>query len=207
MAQFNSTTFGAISGRHGSAVAATTKDGKSILKIFRAPSNPNTQKQQVQRTKFGFVNSELGCLRNLFKITFRSNTGINQGVSYAMKNALTGEFPDFAIDFTKLTFSTGNVYAAVQTSANKTVGTKVKTDWNFTLMTNSKADDAVHLIFFNETTRMALIEQNIAERKDMSVEVELPNIWVGESIHCWLYFSDNSNFTDSNSQFIGTLQL
>lgn len=56
MATFNSTTFGAISGRHGSAVAAYTKNGKCILKVFKTPSNPNTDKQVAQRTKFGFVN-------------------------------------------------------------------------------------------------------------------------------------------------------
>ena len=56
MAKFNSTTFGTISGRHGSAVAATQKNGTSYLRVFRAPSDPKTAKQVNQRAKFGFAN-------------------------------------------------------------------------------------------------------------------------------------------------------
>ena len=49
MAKFSSTTFGPISGRHGTAVAATTKDGKSYIRVYRAPSNPKTEKQVAHR--------------------------------------------------------------------------------------------------------------------------------------------------------------
>ena len=77
MAKFNSTTFGAISGRHGSAVAATTKDGKNYLRVYRAPSNPNSDKQIAHRTKFSFAIKSLGCFRNLFKETYNNSRGMN----------------------------------------------------------------------------------------------------------------------------------
>ena len=66
MAKFSSTTFGPISGRHGTAVAATTKDGKSYIRVYRAPSNPKTEKQVAHRSKFAFANKALSCLGSLF---------------------------------------------------------------------------------------------------------------------------------------------
>lgn len=207
MAKFNSTTFGTISGRHGSAVAATTKDGRSILKVFRAPGNPNTDKQQAQRSKFGFTNSELSCMRNLFKTTFLSPNGMQQGVSLAMKQAVTGEAPDFAIDYSLLTLSVGSVDGAGQLSAVKTTGTKVKLDWNTTIGTNSTEKDGVNVVFFNPADKISVLKQNQALRIAGTTEVELPEIWAGSEIHCWIYFSASTGLLNSLSKYVGTIQL
>src|ERR1035437_7474991 len=99
MSLFKSTTFGKISGKHGNAVAALRKDGLNILKVFRIASNPDTPGQKNQRGKFGFVVRELNCMRSVFTITFNGQYGINRAVSKAMKTALTGEYPDFNIDY------------------------------------------------------------------------------------------------------------
>ena len=186
MATFNSTTFGAISGRHGSAVAATTKDGKNILKVFKAPGNPNTPKQQTQRSKFGFVNSELSCMRNLFKITFRSNNGMQQAVSAALKNAVVGEAPDWTIDYSALQLSVGSVDAAIQLVVSKNSASNVQLPWNKTVTTNSSEYDWVNCVFFNNEHKMAIIKQNTAIRSDGTVAVDLPEVWAGAEIHCWI---------------------
>lgn len=207
MATFNSTTFGAISGRHGSAVAATTKDGKSILKVFRAPANPNSDKQQAQRTKFGFVNSELSCMRNLFKITFRNTNGMQQGVSLAMKNAVTGESPDYEIDYSLITLSVGSVNTSLQVSAVKSLGTKVKLDWDTTVGSESADNDGVNFVFFNQFAKMSILKQNEAQRSIGNAELELPAVWAGAEIHCWVYFSTPNNTLNSASQYVGLIQL
>ena len=207
MATFNSTTFGAISGRHGSAVAANSKNGKSILKVFKAPTNPNSIKQQKQRTKFGFVNSELSCMRELFKITLGSSRGINQAVSMAMKDAVTGEFPDYAIVYDKLKMTSGSVYGSGLVSAAKTLGTTVMVDWDYTPLSGNSPNDGVSLIFFNEESKEAMLKQNHAERMAQNAEVELPELWAGAKVHCWIYFSTPNGTLNSASQYISFLQL
>ena len=207
MATFNSTTFGTISGRHGSAVAATTKAGKSILKVFRAPANPNSDKQQAQRTKFGFVNSELSCMRNLFKITFRSTNGMQQGVSLAMKNAVTGDSPNYEIDYSMITLSVGSVNPSLQVSVNKTVGTKVKLEWDTTIGSESTDNDGVNFVFFNQSAKISILKQSEAIRSVGGIELELPAIWQGAEVHCWTYFSTPDDTLNSVSQYIGLIQL
>ena len=207
MATFNSTTFGTISGRHGSAVAATTKSGKSILKVFRAPANPNSDKQQAQRTKFGFVNSELSCMRNLFKTTFRSLNGMQQGVSLAMKNAVSGDSPDYAIDYSLITLSVGSVNTSLQITANKTTGTNVKLVWDKTVGSESTENDNVNIVFFNQSAKMSILKLNQAVRSAGNTELELPAVWVGAEIHCWVYFSTPDETLNSASQYVGLVQF
>ena len=95
MARFTSMTFGSISGRHGSAVAVVMKNNTNVLKVFNAPFDPKSEQQLAHRSKFGFVVSRMGCLHDLFKITFLKNGGHNHGVSLAFKTAVTGTSPDF----------------------------------------------------------------------------------------------------------------
>jgi len=64
MAKYTSTTFGKISGKHGTAVAAIM-NGQPVLKVFTPPANPNSAGQQSQRIKFGLVASGLNPLRNI----------------------------------------------------------------------------------------------------------------------------------------------
>lgn len=59
MASFSSSTFGSISGRHGTAVAAVNKNGNNVLRLYRKPSNPNSPKQLSQRMKFSVVTKGL----------------------------------------------------------------------------------------------------------------------------------------------------
>lgn len=209
MAKFNSTTFGSISGRHGSAVAATTKDGKSYLRIYRAPSDPKSAKQVAQRTKFAFANSSLSCFRNLFKETFNNRRGLNMGVSYALKNAIIGESPDFTVDYSKLVFTVGNINQALSVSASH-INNKVTINWDFVEASQSKSDDQVSCIFFNEDTQLSIHMKDLCARGDKTIDIELPEAWKGSEVYCWMYISATNNLMSTNysaSQFVDALQL
>ena len=69
MAKYLSTTFGKISGKHGTAVAAVV-NGESVLKIFTPPSDRKTTGQLAQRSKFALVFSALNPLRNIITVGF-----------------------------------------------------------------------------------------------------------------------------------------
>ena len=64
MAKFESTTFGLISGRHGTAVAAKC-NGKNVLRVYSAPSDPKTPKQLAQRAKFSQFSLTLRPLKSI----------------------------------------------------------------------------------------------------------------------------------------------
>ena len=207
MSEFVSSTFGIISGRHGSAVAMKSKStGKNYLRLYSTPSDPKTTKQLAQRAKFGFVNHEMGCMHNLFKITFGGNQGVHHGISLAFK-AVTGAYPNYSIDFTKLIISSGTLDVTGNVTAVKTVGTTVKVDWDTTVGFQSHEEDGVNLVFMNELNRVGVLKQNIATRTTGDITVELPAIWANLEIHCWMFFSSPDGSMNSNSQYVGTVQL
>lgn len=212
MAEFNSSTFGTISGRHGSAVATTTKGGKSILKVFRQSVDAKTEKQLAQRTKFAFLVAFLSCMRDLLNITFKSKGGYNYGFALAMKKAITGLAPNFSIDYSQLYFSEGSLTPPKELSATKSTASTVKVDWNISNISNlvsggAKANEGVNLILYNDTSKEAMLTENVVERIAGSAEVVCPDYWAGQNVHCWIYFSRADGKLNSNSEYIGSVTL
>ena len=109
MAKFHSSTFGAISGKHGSAVAVTRKDGISYIRMHVIPHNPRTDKQQAHRSKIGLVSRSLAPFNPIFKHTMGLTNGISIARSHAFKHAIVDEYPNFSIDYKKLMFSFGTL--------------------------------------------------------------------------------------------------
>ena len=208
MAEFNSTTFGTISGRHGSAVASTIKkSGKSVLKVYRAPSNPQTDKQVSQRTKFAFVLAFMVGLRELFKTTFSGNGGYNQAVSLALKYAVKGDVSNFSIDFSKLTVAGGTLECVNEATATVKAGTTVKIDWVNKHGETQKLYSSVNFVFFVANWNESVLEQDGAESVAKTAEIELPAEWAGQKVHCWMYYSKPDGIQKSGSYYISEVQL
>lgn len=207
MSEFISSTFGKISGRHGTAVAMNSKStGKTYLRIHSVPTDPKSAKQVAQRSKFGFVNQEMNCMRNLFKISLGGNQGVSQGISLAF-NAVTGEFPDYTIDYSKLVISQGGLNTSGQLSVAKTTGTTLKFDWDTTVGYQGDDNDGVNIVLLNAQNKVGLLKQNIVLRGVGTVDIDLPAVWAGQSVHCWIYFSSPDGTMNSNSQYIDLVQL
>jgi len=202
MARFESSTFGKISGKHGTVVAAIRKDGLNILKEYRAASNPNTIGQKNQRGKFGFVVRELNCMRSIFTLTFDGQYGINRAVSLAMKTAITGEFPDFKLEYSKLIISNGSLNNSTQVSLEKLEGSSIQVNWSPDVFLEADQNDNVNLMFLNQTSKTAVLKQNHSLRSAGSVDVELPVNWADKEIHCWIYFTSTDGTVFSTSQYI-----
>jgi hypothetical protein len=207
MSRFKSTTFGKISGKHGTAVAALRKDGLNILKVFRIASNPDTLGQKNQRGKFGFVVRELNCMRSVFTITFNGQYGINRAVSKAMKTALTGEYPDFNIDYSKLIISEGTLNKTPQVSLEQVEGNTVKIVWNAEKLLGRNRADNVNLVFLNQTSKSVIMKQNVALSGAGSAEVDLPLNWMDKELHSWIYFTSPIGTIYSTSQYICQFKL
>lgn len=207
MAKFNSTTFGTISGRHGSAVASTTKDGQSILKVYKAPSNPNTVAQVNQRSKFGFVNSELSQLRDIFKVTYRSGKGMNLAVSYALKNAVSGSADNLVMDYTKICFAWGSIQLPEKIDMKALPGANLQFDWDTTLRIEDQYPDELNIILMNVSSKFTILRESIALRPAGNTVLNVPEIWAGNEVHCWLYFSSPESTLTSVSKYLGTIEI
>lgn len=206
MATFNSTTFGSISGKHGTAVAAVTKDGKNILRLYKAPHDPKTKAQVIQRRKFGFVNSTLSPLREVFKTTFRNNSGMNTAVSYAIKNAVSVQDEAISLDYTKLLFAAGSIQLPGKISATRaSESNTVNITWDITLSIVDETPDQLNLVAMNAETHFTIVREKLALRDAGQFSFELPDIWGAEQVHLWAYFSTPESNATSASRFVATV--
>ena len=202
MARFTSSTFGKISGKHGTAVAAVRKDGLCILKEYRVASNPNTAGQKNQRGKFGFVMKELNCLRSVFTQNFGGQYGINKVVAIAMKTAISGEFPDFKLDYSKLIIANGNLYSTSHVSLEKVSGKLVRVNWYPELLEDAVPNDKVHIVLLNSKTKFVKLSYDCAFRSEGKIDIEVPSGWVESDLHAWIYFKSAEGNRLSESQYI-----
>ncbi len=208
MATFKSTTFGKISGKYGEALATKSKvTGKNYLRVASVPSNPRTAKQLAHRAKFGFINSVLRPFYPIYKITLGGNVGIRYAISDAFKNAIVGEYPDYAIDLTQLIFTHGALYNATTCAMIKAGEGKLKIDWDATTLAGTNPMDSVSFIFYNETTDQAMMLNPQLKRSAATTIADMPAIWLGANIHCWMYFTAPDGITNSTSQYVSSVEL
>jgi hypothetical protein len=204
MAKFRSTTFGAISGKHGTAVA-TVRNGASVLRVFTPPSNPKSPGQTAQRLKFGLVTSSLNPLRNIINDGFGSKHGFFQSVSLALRNAVEGDSPNYSINFAKVVIASGTLPQSPSAEVRTLTGTNVSVTWNTVTWANGLPSDLVYICFFNPVNRMAVYMKESVTRNNGSLDVELPAFWKGTTVHVWLFFASEDRLHTSQSQYIGTI--
>lgn len=212
MAEFNSSTFGTISGRHGSAVATTTKSGKSILRVYRKSVDAKTEKQVAHRNKFSFTVASLYSMREVLNFTYKAKGGYNYGFAQAMKNAITGNAPDYEVDYSKLSFTEGNLAAPKGLAVTKTAAGKLKVSWNTSNINEisiggAKANEGVSIVLYNETEKESMFYENILERIVGQAEVDYPDYWTGNKVHCWMYFSRPTGNMQSATAYVGNVVL
>lgn len=206
MATFKSTTFGKISGKYGDALATQSKaTGKNYLRVASEPTNPRTDKQVAHRAKFGFMNSVLVPFYPVFKKNFGGNTGIRYAISLAYNNAITGEYPDFVLDLSKVKMSEGNLYTVTNTAIEKAETGKFKIDWDTTVLDGTDPNSQATCVFFNEDTKQVYTCLANATLMEGTVTIDMPVIWNEANIHVWLYFVSADGLQKSNSQYIGSL--
>lgn len=191
MARFKSSTFGQISGKHGDAVAAVRKDGTCILKVYRVASNPNTVGQKNQRGKFGFVMKELNCLRKVFTCTYGGQYGINKAVSQAIKSAVSGDHPNFVLNFSKLLIAPNIFNRPLNCNLMKIVPNTIRITWDSAFFAENLQKSMVNIVVIQPDNKQVMLYENIVRFNAEFVRIELPDVLKDNKVHIWMYLSPN----------------
>ena len=196
MAKYYSSTFGKISGKHGSAVAVIRKDGSTYLRLHVPASNPKTEKQQAHRAKFALTSKSLVPFNPIFKQTIGITNGISSARSYAFKNAIVGEYPNQSMDYEKLMFSFGALEKLHDPSFAINEGF-MNVSWNFREMYNCHGDDSVSVIIFNKDLRQTIHMEDVALRSDRGIKIDIYDSWVDCQLCVWAYVRGGDKISDS----------
>ncbi len=210
MSKVNSFAYGEVSGKFGNTVGAVDKKGRTTMREYRAPGDPKTESQVSQRTKFGFINTELSFMQRMFKTTYVSyitKEDLRKASWMAVKNSVTGTYPDFTIDYTRLVIAKGSLPRLGQVSVTVSANGTIDMTWDTTLFLGVDPTDKVKIVFNDPDMKSWFISDDNTIRSDGSMTVTIPQSWSGLKVHCWVYAVSSTGKTTSMSQYVSELQL
>jgi hypothetical protein len=211
MGKISSGLLGPVSGKVGNVVGATWR-GIDYLRIMPANvSNPRTPGQLNQRAKFIMVLRFLQPLLDFIKIGFRTwavkMSAFNAAMSYNLRNAVTGEFPDFDISFADVLVSRGSLRAVSGVSSTSPQAAELQVQWDDNSgMGNALATDRVMVVVYNSEKMDVRYEMDAGFRSDGQATISLPASYSGDEVQVWLaltslseliYSGDRSTISDS----------
>ena len=124
-------------------------------------ANPRTIGQLEQRAKFTVIVKFLKPLRVFLRVGFKSKTAnmsaFNAATSYLFKNALTGTYPQYEIDYSKAMVSQGTLPGALNPKVRITTTSEIEFTWDDNYdVRNAMAADKVMLVAYNPEKQEAV---------------------------------------------------
>ena len=201
--------FGRISGKVGDRVYSSWKGIPYVRAKAVNVNNPKTAAQLDQRAKFAAVVKFLQPLTVFLRVGFKSKkptmSPFNAAMSYNFKNALTGTYPDYRIDYSKVRVSQGNLPGALHPAASFISAGEIKFTWGDNRY--AMADDRVLLVVYNPAKLLVATIDGGNTRIEGSQTITLPETFLGDEVHCYIGFQNQRQTISSDSQFVGSLMV
>jgi len=212
MGVINQGILGGVSGKVGNVVGGNWK-GIDYLRIMSASvANPKTPAQMDQRSKFITVINFLQSVKDFIKVGFKNYavkmTQFNSAMSYNLKNAITGNYPDYVIDYANALLSKGSLATAMNGAATLPSAGLVTFTWdNNSTEGNANATDKAMVLVINPTKNEAVFILDGAVRTAGTQNVDVPANYSGDTIQAFIGFISEDRKEVSNSKFVGAVDI
>lgn len=219
MARLETGQVGTFRGKVGQVVVSKWRDILVGKKTPTKSGKPATDDQQDQRSKFGLVTSFFAGMGSTIKLGFQGHkigmTPMNACVKYHLDNAVTGVYPNYKMDYTKVIISnangTGEIDGAFAPKGEAVADATVKISWTLSPRNFSKdtsPDDVLTVMFYSETRKKYVIYPGVAPRSDLSFEAQLPYYFRNDVCHAYIFFhSIGKTKAVSNSEYLGKFTI
>jgi hypothetical protein len=205
---------GKLSGKVGNAVVTTWR-GKDILKDAPGTRTKNKKKAQSEQSlKLGLVTHFLSHFREYVKIGFEKKKGKNPGfqvaVAHNLKYAVTGSYPDFKIDYKKVSLSEGELDMAWGTTLTLTGKNEVHVTWEVPDTSKIKLtgqDRACLILYSEKLNRVSQVVKKTYTRADFEIKAGFPAIFREGTFHIWIFFIGVDGKSVSNTRYVGAVDL
>jgi hypothetical protein len=208
----------AFTGKVGNLVGCKWKDTYYIRMRPVSVKHPNTEAQLAQRMRFANTQSFLQPMKEFLRLGFGAYTSnksaYNAAMSYNMKNAIIGEYPDIVIDPSLAMVSMGKLPGCSDVAVLQKEPQLLEFSWDSkTNGSSAHSNDRVILVHNCPDNKKATYRLDAASRRDGKVTV-MVNEFSGFSVACYILFVKPrvmlGNFTDldiSDSQYCGTIEV
>ncbi len=212
MGKINQGILGGFSGKVGNVIGGNWK-GIDYMRVKPANvANPQTEGQVDQRTKFSTVLQFLQPLKDFVKVGYKNYaikmTQFNSAMSYILKNAVTGSYPNFTIDYATALISRGSLAGVLNGTAASSAAGSVEFTWgDNTSESNASATDKAMILAYNSTKGEAIFVTDGAARNAGSQSLTVPDDFSGDSVECFIAFLSEDGISVANSKYVGSVTV
>ncbi len=203
---------GGVAGKVGNVVGGNWKGIDYLRSKPASVANPKTLKQLTQRARFIAVMNFLKPLTSLLAIGFKNSadgmTAFNVAMSYNVKNAITGTYPAFTVNYPVTQISRGNLTGASTPAVASTVSKVINFTWvNNAGTGNALATDTAILVAFFPTSNEAVYQVTAIARSAAAATLTCPAKFSTKQAQCWIIFQTADGKTQATSAYIGTVTV
>lgn len=208
MGKYEKGILGPFNGKVGTVIGSQWKGISYMRSLPRKSGKAASAKQLDVQSKFLLVINFLKSMSVLIVDGYQhvkgSLTPFNYAVSYHLKNAITGESPNFMINLPKVLISRGELNGLTEATAVSDTAKSVHFTWDTeSLVGLAKADDEVSALIYEETTGTVMVFQESALRSAGSLMAPLPASLSGETVSCWITVKSTDSKLISTSNYLG----
>ncbi|VXD11296.1 DUF6266 family protein [Marinoscillum sp. 108] len=212
MGKISQGVLGGFSGKVGNVVGGTWK-GIDYMRIKPANvTNPRTEGQVDQRSKFStvlrFLQPMTDFLRVGFKLYANKMTQFNAAMSYNLNNAITGAYPNFMVDYASALVTRGNLSGAANGAASSPSAGDVQITWDDNSGSGSaQATDKALIVLLNTTRQEAVFTIAGPARSAGTETISVPSEYTGEDVEVFLGFISEDGSKVANSSYLGSVAV
>lgn len=214
MGSYDRGILGAFSGKVGNVIGAHWRGIDYMRSLPRKGNRKFNQVQLEQQLKFALAVNFMKPISELVNLGFKNLakqrlTGYNVAVQRTIKQAVTGTFPDFVIDYPQVAISEGPVPPSVNETADSPAANTLRVAWddNSAREAAARIDDEVILLVHNPAKARYLYTVGQTVRQDMEQEMVLPQNFSGDTVQVYLSFVRSDGSRLANSTHVGAVAI
>ncbi|WP_286862696.1 MULTISPECIES: DUF6266 family protein [Sphingobacterium] len=204
---------GGFSGKAGSVIGASWKSIDYIRGLSKKSNKPKTEEQLIQQARFYAIAKFIMPIAPFVQVGFSqinadTMTPTNVAIQANINTAVVGTYPNFMLDYSKVKISQGSLQPGGSVAAS--VGNGIlNVVWSNKAIKIQKGqlDDPVYILLYHPALDEFLTAPEPPVRGDGTIDIELPDHFLGEKGQLWLFFADRKNKRISRTNYLGELDL
>ena len=207
--------WGMIKNKTGQLVGRI-KQGQNVITAYQPNvHNPNTEDQQKTRSKFSLMTAFGSQINGFLRTSFASLDGYRHGnpfssfVGYNLRKgvAVTGTWPNYAIDYSYLEVGVGGIDLPYSPSATAD-GITLSLTWADNAgMGDAETTDYAMVLVYNPAKNQCVYNTQLATRNERNATFQLPTAWTGDTVNVWMVMRRPKTGECSNSKYLASLPL
>ena len=207
---------GTLRGKVGDAIVTKWKGIDVVKDVPTKKSRKQKEKlsEQPQNLRLALVSSFLKNFNACLAIGFWQKTGrlpaYQRAVQYNLKHAVIGEYPNYELEFSKLTWAMGKREMAWGCTLSLIAAQQFRVEWEIPPTSRVNvigADIGYILTHISRAEKSDDIQVHQVRRNDLLLDVKRHRSFQGGTLRAWIFFSSADGKISSRSRYLGSLVL